>query len=76
MDNGIIKITVNYGYSEIKQFNKFENERMTVYSYRIDYDSNWVETKRTEPEALSSIGWDDGSRFTKKDYEKLSLWTF
>ena len=60
------------GHSALKQFNRFENGRMITYGYRIDYDEHGKETARTEPEALSSIGWSDGSPFTKSDYWLLS----
>jgi hypothetical protein len=67
-----INIEVILGHSELKQFNKFEKGRMVCYGYRIDYDRQGVETGRTEPEAIRSIGWDDGTPFTEIDYHKLS----
>ena len=63
-----MKVQMIYGHIELKQFNNFENGRMVSYAYRIDYDQNGKETKRTEPEPLSSVGWVDGSPFTEIDY--------
>ena len=33
---------------------------------------NGIETSRTEPTKLSSIGYDDGSDFTENDYNNLT----
>jgi hypothetical protein len=71
MNTDNIDIKLIMGRSELREIRKFENGRMVFYSYRIDYDQNGVETGRTEPEAISSIGWDDGSPFTEIDYESL-----
>lgn len=60
-----------FGRRELRQFNKFENGRMVVYAYSIDYDQHGNEVSRTEPSALSSIGWDNGSPFTEADYRAL-----
>lgn len=60
-----------FGYSELKQFNRFENGRMVCYGYSISYDLNGIEQSRTEPEAISSIGWDNGEPFTPIDAIKL-----
>jgi predicted ATP-dependent endonuclease of OLD family len=66
-----IKVSVIYGHSELKQFIKFESGRMVYYSYRIDYDRNGNETGRTEPIAISSLGWNNGEPFTESDYENI-----
>jgi predicted ATP-dependent endonuclease of OLD family len=65
-------VTMVFGRSELKQFNRFENGRMVTYSYRVDYDHNGAETGRTEPEPLGSVGWANGAPFTKADYRALS----
>jgi hypothetical protein len=65
-------IEIIYGHMELKQFNRFEKGRMVCYGYSVSYDRNGVETKRTKPSKISSIGWNDGSPFTKKDLEDLS----
>jgi len=71
MDEPIFNIEMIFGHSELKQFYTYENGRMVIYGYRIDYDRNGNETGRTQPSALGSIGWNDGSPFTKQD--RLSL---
>jgi hypothetical protein len=53
---------------ELKQFYKFEGGKMVSYGYSIERDRHGCEVSRTEPEALSSIGWDDGTPFTNEDY--------
>ena len=65
------KIDCLFGHKELKQFNKFENGRMVCYGYSISYDMDGKEASRTEPSALSSIGWDNGMPFTKMDYKIL-----
>lgn len=69
-----MNITLNdnfYDTCEFKQFQEFQNGRMVTFGYRINYDRHGKETGRTEPERLSSIGWDDGSPFTEDDYREL-----
>lgn len=66
------KVTINYGYSELKEERRFENGKMSVYGYRIDYDRNGNETGRTEPSFISAIGWGDGTPFTEEDYKNIS----
>ena len=61
------------GHKELEQFEKFENGRMVSYGYSITYDKDGRETYRTEPEALGSIGWDNGSPFTREDRAELSV---
>lgn len=63
-------VTLNFGYSELKQDQRIENGRLVTYGYRIDYDLEGNETDRTEPTAYSSLGWDDRP-FTQEDLEKL-----
>lgn len=41
---------------------------MVCYSYSITYDMNGKEVSRTEPSAISSMGWDNETPFTKDDY--------
>ena len=53
---------------ELKQFHKFEGGKMVSYGYSIERDRHGREVSRTEPEALSFIGWDDGTPFTNEDY--------
>lgn len=65
------KISMFFGHTEIKQFNKFENGKMVSYGYSITYDREGVEVSRTEPSSLGSIGWSDGSPFTKQDRDKI-----
>ena len=56
-----------YGTVEPKTFDKFEGGRMVTYGYAIHRDREGVETHRTEPKPLGSIGWSDGKPFTEKD---------
>lgn len=67
-----IKLDMLLGRIELQTFRKFENGRMITYSYGISYDQNGVETGRTEPTEISSIGWDNGEPFTEADYRKLA----
>jgi hypothetical protein len=60
-------INVIFGYSELKQFHRFENGKRVCYGYRIDYNRDGVEIKRTEPQFVSAVGWSDGSPFTEAD---------
>ena len=57
--------------SELKQIDKFENGRMVSYGYRIDYDQFGKEIGRTEPLPLLSVGWDNGTPFTKDDLKQF-----
>ena len=66
-----IKFTIKLGYVEPRTFHKFENGRMVSYCYSIERDRNGVETSRTEPTKLGSIGYDDGVDFTEDDYEHI-----
>ncbi len=50
-------------------FHKFENGRMVTYHYSIKRDINGIETSRTEPQPLGSVGYDDGSVFAEDDYD-------
>lgn len=68
-----MKAVLSFGSVEPRTLNKFENGRMVVYGYAIFRDKDGVETHRTEPEALSSMGWDNGQPFTEKDYNGLSV---
>ena len=70
-DDAQFKMTAIYGYVKLKQFTKFEGGRLVYYSYSITYNRQGKELSRTEATPLSSIGWDDGSPFTKTDYIKL-----
>jgi len=65
------KAVMIYDTVELKTVNKFENVRMVTYSYAIHRDRKGNETHRTEPEPLSSLGWDNGTPFTEKDYNNL-----
>ena len=65
------KFNVFFGRTELKEFHKFEGGKMVSYGYRIDYDQHGNETGRTEPSAISSMGWGDGSPFTEHDYKEL-----
>jgi len=60
-----------FGYSELKQFHSFEEGKMISYGYRVDYDRYGCEVKRTRPEPLSSVGWDNSSPFTEEEYNQL-----
>jgi hypothetical protein len=59
------------GSVEPRTFRKFENGRMVTYSYAIHRDRNGSETHRTEPTALSSIGYDNGKPFREEDYNQI-----
>jgi len=52
---------------EARTFNRFENGRMTTYSYSIERNKYGVVVSQTEPMAIGSIGWDDGTPFTEED---------
>jgi hypothetical protein len=64
--------TVLFGHSELKQVIKFENGRMVTYGYRIYYDRNGKKVGRTEPSALGSIGWDNGTPFSHSDLSRIN----
>ena len=64
-------ITVFLGSVEPKAFQKFENGRMFTYCYSIKRDRAGVELSRTEPEKISSIGYDDGTPFTKSEHDRI-----
>lgn len=59
------------GRREIKQFSRFENGRMVFYGYSVGYDRYGNETDRTEPEVLSSVGWNNEQPFTAQDCHAL-----
>lgn len=65
------KATILYGTIEPITFHKFENGLMVIYSYAIHRDRNGIETHRTEPTPLSSLGWDNGKPFTENDYRNI-----
>ena len=67
------EVHISFGYTELKQFNKFEGGRMVFYGYSITYDRSGKETSRTEPSATSSVGWDNGTPFTEDDYKTLNF---
>ena len=67
-----VKFTITLGSVEPKTFNKFEGGRMVTYSFSIHRDQHGIETHRTEPMRLSSLGWDNGEPFTKRDHDKLA----
>jgi hypothetical protein len=67
-----IKFKIKFGSVETKLLHKFENGRMVTYGYSIEYDLNGIETGRTDPEPLGSIGWDSGKPFTEADYRSLT----
>jgi hypothetical protein len=71
MDN--IKFTIVFGAVEIKTIKKFENGRMVTYGYGIHRNFDGVETHRTEPKPISSIGFGNGTPFTENDYNSLML---
>jgi hypothetical protein len=71
VEHELYSINVIFGSVEPRTFNKFEDGKMVTYSYAIHRDRDGVETHRTAPEKLSSIGWHDDTPFTKTDYEKL-----
>jgi hypothetical protein len=58
-----------FGHKELKSFSKFENGRLVNYRYSITYNQYGQETSRTEPEAISSIGWKDESPFIQQDLD-------
>lgn len=62
-----IKCTPVFGYVGLKGEYREENGRVVYYSWSVRYDINGKEVSRTEPEVMSSIGWDDGSPFTLDD---------
>ena len=47
-----------FGYSEIKQFCRFEDGRLVFYGYSIDYDRDGKERSRTEPSRTGSLYFD------------------
>jgi hypothetical protein len=64
-------MTMNFNSIELKSFDKFENGRLVHYSYSIERDRDGNEVSRTEPEAISSLGWSDGSPFTQSDLNEI-----
>lgn len=66
-----IHCSMIFGHRELKQFQRFENGKMVFYGYSIGYDQQGNETGRTEPTALSAVGWDGGTPFTESDYHSL-----
>lgn len=65
------EVMFNLGTVEPKIFNEFENGRMVTYGFSIHRDENGIETHRTAPRILSSIGWANGESFTKKDFREI-----
>ena len=66
-DEGMITCELIFGHDQSNIEERFENGRMFCYSYSIRYDRSGKEISRTQPELLSSIGGDDGSKFTELD---------
>lgn len=60
-------VTIKLGSIEPKMFYREECGRLVCYSYAIHRDRNGQETHRTNPEPISSIGYDDGTPFTLAD---------
>ncbi|WP_373033876.1 hypothetical protein [Sulfurovum sp.] len=69
----MFSVKVIFGSVEPKVFYKFEGGKMVAYSFAIHRDSDGMETHRTPPEALSSIGYSDGSPFTEDDYSAIII---
>ena len=68
------------GYVKPILYKKFEDGKMNTYSYSIRYDNNHMEISRTEPNLISSAGFEDRD-FTEEEYnrimcggKKLTLW--
>ena len=68
----MINIDDIFGYTVLKEFNKFEDGKMKTYGYSIKYGRDGDEVSRTEPTLLSAVVWSDGSPFTQNDFEELS----
>jgi len=60
-----------FGHMELVQFTQFEGGRMVNYGYAIHFDRSGIEVSRTDPTRYGSIGWDDGTPFTREDAEDL-----
>lgn len=67
-----IRYTIAFGNVEPKTFNKFENGRMVTYGFSIHRDENGVETHRTKPSPLGSLGYQNGKPFTEREYNELT----
>jgi hypothetical protein len=65
------KYKISFGSVEPKTFYKFEDGRMVCYIFSIHRDINGIETHRTTPEPISSIGYEDGTPFTEEDYKRI-----
>ena len=66
-----VTFRIDFGSVEPVIFYKFEDGRRVSYSYAIHRDQHGVETHRTEPETLSSVGYSDGTPFTEDDYNEI-----
>jgi hypothetical protein len=66
-----VKFTITLGSIEPRTFHKFENGRMVGYGFSIHRDKDGIETMRTKPERLGSLGWAEGESFTEENYVKL-----
>jgi len=64
-------LNILFGTVEAKTFHKFENGRMVSYCYSIKRDRDGREISRTEPVAMSSVGYDDGTPFSEDEYKRL-----
>jgi len=65
------KLTLLLGSVEPKTVYREEGGRVACYSYAIHRDQYGRETHRTEPEPLSSIGYDDGTTLTMEEFNRI-----
>jgi hypothetical protein len=66
------RVVFQFGTVEPKTFYREEGGRIVCYGYAIHRDQHGIETHRTDPTKLSSIGYDDGTEFTLKEFNELS----
>ena len=52
------KTTIVYGHCEIKQFCRFEDDRLVFYGYSINYDRDGREVSRTKPSSTGCLYFD------------------
>ena len=71
-EEDLFEVTAFFGSVEPKVEYREEDGMVVAYSYSIRRDKNGTEVSRTEPTALSGIGYCNGKPFTLKDLEKLN----
>ena len=72
LQHDLMSVNISFNTLECKTIHKFEGGRVVTYGYSIELDRQGIEVTRTEPEPISSIGWDDGRPFMEEDYYHLS----